>query len=83
MSDLPKTPSLNEQLFNAVSAVAKAQDFFNRTTAAVEKALKDQDEAREKLSAEQEQFDKIVDFVRKDPPARTRWAEAVFASKIR
>ena len=73
MSDIPKTPSLNTQLANAVAAVATAQDYLNRMTMLVETAHRDETNAINKVNEAQKHFDALVAEVQKSAPRGTGW----------
>lgn len=73
MRDIPKTPSLNTQLANAVAAVAAAQDEFELMRARTEDARRDETRALNRVNEAQKNFDALVAEVKKSAPRDTDW----------
>ena len=77
MSDIPKTPSLNTQLANAVAAVASAQDYLNRMAELTGAARRNETNALNKVNEAQRHFDALVAEVKKSAPRETEWRRPV------
>ena len=77
MSDIPKSPSLNTQLANAVAAVASAQDYLRLKTELTDAARRNETEARNKVNEAQKHFDDLVAMVKKSAPRDTDWRRPV------
>lgn len=73
MSEIPKTPSLNTQLANAVAAVAAAQDYLERMSTLAASARRDETDALNKVNEAQRHFDALVAEVKKSAPRDTDW----------
>jgi uncharacterized protein with PIN domain len=73
VSDIPKTPSLNTQLANAVAAVASAQDHLEQMCARTRTAEREETAARNKVNEAQKHFDALVAMVKKSAPRDTDW----------
>lgn len=73
MSEIPKSPSLNTQLANAVAAVASAQDYLLRMTELTDAARRNETDARNKVNEAQKHFDALVALVKKSAPRDTDW----------
>lgn len=72
-ADIPKTPSLNTQLANAVAAVASAQDYLLRMTELTDSARRNETDARNRVNEAQKHFDALVALVKKSAPRDTDW----------
>ena len=77
MSDIPKTPSLNTQLANAVADVAKAQDQLRHMSERVATASRDENDALNRVNEAQRHFDALVAEVKKSAPRDTDWRRPV------
>jgi hypothetical protein len=77
MSEIPKTPSLNTQLANAVAAVASAQDYLHRMSDIAAVARRDEIDALNKVNEAQRHFDLLVAEVKKSAPRDTDWRRSV------
>lgn len=77
MSDIPKTPSLNTQLANAVADVAKAQDHLSHMSERVATARRDENDALNRVNEAQRHFDALVAEVKKTAPRDTEWRQPV------
>mgnify|MGYP003427843208 CR=1 FL=1 len=77
MSDIPKTPSLNTQLANAVADVAKAQDHLRHMSERVATARHDETDALNRVNEAQRHFDALVAEVKKSAPRDTDWRRPV------
>ena len=77
MSDIPKTPSLNTQLANAVADVAKAQDHLRHMSERVATASRDENDALNRVNEAQRHFDALVAEVKKSAPRDTDWRRPV------
>lgn len=73
MSDIPKSPSLNTQLANAVAEVAAAQDQLAIMSDRMDRARREESIARNNVNAAQQHFDKLVAEVKKSAPRDTEW----------
>lgn len=71
--EIPKTPSLNTQLANAVAAVASAQDHLVRMTQFVSEARNKETDALNRVNEVQRHFDALVAEVKKSAPRDTDW----------
>lgn len=76
MGDIPKTPSLNTQLANAVADVAKAQDHLKRMTDRSAAARREEVDAINKVNEAQRHFDALVAEAKKTAPRDTDWRRA-------
>ena len=76
MSDIPKSPSLNTQLANAVASVARAQDRLVEMSNRVAAARRDETDAINAVNKEQKHFDDLVAMVKKSAPLQTDWRRA-------
>lgn len=77
MSEIPKTPSLNTQLANAVAAVASAQDYYRRMHELANQARRDESAALNKVNEAQRHFDALVAEVKKSAPRDTDWRRPI------
>lgn len=77
MSEIPKTPSLNTQLANAVAAVASAQDYYHRMHELANQARREETAALNKVNEAQRHFDALVVEVKKSAPRDTDWRRPV------
>jgi chemotaxis regulatin CheY-phosphate phosphatase CheZ len=77
MSDIPKTPSLNTQLANAVADIARAQDNLERVAQLASEACKRETEALNEVNKAQKHFDALVAEVKKSAPRDTNWRRPV------
>lgn len=77
MIDIPKTPSLNTQLANAVASIATAQDYLNRMREFREIAEKNETAARNDVNQAQRHFDALVAEVKKSAPPDTDWRRPI------
>lgn len=75
--EIPKTPSLNTQLANAVAAVASAQDHLARMTQLVSEARNKETDALNRVNEAQRHFDALVAEVKKSAPRDTDWRRLV------
>ena len=73
MSEIPKTPSLNTQLANAVAAVASAQDQLELMRDRTATARRNETDAWNKVNEAQKHFDALVAEVKKSAPRDTEW----------
>jgi hypothetical protein len=73
MADIPKSPSLNTQLANAVAAVASAQDYYHRMHELANQAHREETAALNKVNEAQRHFDALVVEVKKSAPRDTDW----------
>ena len=73
MADIPKSPSLNTQLANAVVDVAAAQDHLRHMSDRVATARRDETDAMNKVNEAQRHFDALVAEVKKSAPRDTDW----------
>jgi len=71
--EIPKTPSLNTQLANAVAEVARAQDHLRHMSDRVALARRDETDALNKANEAQRFFDALVAEVKKSAPRDTDW----------
>ena len=77
MADIPKSPSLNTQLANALAALATAQDNLARLRAAADSARREECTAVFKVNEAQRHFDALVAEVKKSAPHDTDWRRRV------
>ena len=77
MTEIPKSPSLNTQLANAVAAVAQAQDYLHRMQELTAAARRNECDALNKVNEAQRHFDALVAEVKKSAPRDTDWRRPV------
>lgn len=70
---IPKSPSLNAQLANAVAAIACAQDTLVQMAERTRHAQQAESDARSKVNELQKHFDALVAEVRKSAPLGSSW----------
>lgn len=71
--EIPNSPSLNTQLFNAVAEVARAQDRLKLMRERVALARSDETDALNKVNEAQGHFDALVSEVKKSAMPETDW----------
>lgn len=71
MNDTP--PSLNQQLYNAVAAVAKANDRLATMRGYVDRAQQEERRALDAVNEAQKHLDSLVAEVKKTAPLGTDW----------
>jgi chromosome segregation ATPase len=71
--DIPNSPSLNTQLFNAVVQVARAQDRLKLMREQVALARSNEADALDKVNEAQGHFDALVSEVKKSATPETDW----------
>ena len=70
---IPKSPSLNTQLANAVAALAAANDRLTHMKSVTEAARREETAARNKVNEAQRLFDALVAEVKKSAPRDSDW----------
>lgn len=78
---LPKSPSLNTQLADAVAAVAavaRAQDHLHQRMQQTASAQREETEAIKSVNEAQQHFDRLVAEVKKSAPRDTLWRRGPF-----
>lgn len=79
MTTIPTTPSLNIQLYDAVAALATAQDRLARLQDQTARARREETDALNRVNEAQKHFDALADLVKKSAPRDTDWKRSPMA----